>query len=147
MGFDPVAPMFHPKLDRRLPSDVMTRFLGFNPLEFQNLLAFFEEEFPDRRISFGLRGRCNGLGLVGIGKVALEGFEGRDGKFQELGEFFRVVRRQWRQSRLREIFKEGDGEFAAFGNVMLGQPDEVTAAANAQIFGSIVNFCQHCFGQ
>jgi hypothetical protein len=52
---DPGAAMFfHPNLDGPLPAEVVTRFLGLEPLEFQKFLAFFEEGYCSGSPTMGL---------------------------------------------------------------------------------------------
>ena len=87
----------------------------------------------DLGVGFGFRGRGDGLRVGGIAQIAVEFNEGGDGKFEELGEFRRVVRWQrWRGwSGRGQFFEQGNGQLAALGNIMLGQPDEIAAAADA----------------
>jgi len=150
MVLDPrAAVVVHPNMNGLLPADVVPGFLGLNPLEFHNFLPLFEEEFPNLGIGIGLGRRGDGLGGGWISQIALEIIEGRDGKFEELGQFLWLGGRQRGHGggRLREVFEKGDGEFAALGEIMLGQPDEVATAADAQIFGPVVNLRQDSLGQ
>ena len=150
MVLDPgAAVVVHPNLNSLFPAYVVTGFLGLNPFEFHNFLALGEEEFPDGSVGFGIGWRGDGLGGGGICQIAHEFIKGRDGKFEEPSEFNGVIRRHRGLilGRRWQLVEHGNGEIAALGNIMLGQPDEVATATDAQAAGATVNLRQNGFRQ